>query len=60
MLQTFIWILLAVLYFVVFVVLGLTTLRNGHYILFFFVIVFPLLWVIGAILGPTPRAEGAP
>jgi Kef-type K+ transport system membrane component KefB len=30
---------------------------EGHYALFFFGIIFPVLWIVGALLGPTPRAE---
>jgi hypothetical protein len=41
----------AVLYVVLLVTLGVMTLRNGHGWLFFFGIFFPLLWIIGAIMG---------
>jgi hypothetical protein len=53
------WILLAALYFTLFFLLGLATLRKGHYVLFFVGIVFPILWVVGALLGPTDRADAA-
>jgi hypothetical protein len=53
--STFLWILIGVLYFTLFVMLGLATLRKGHYALFFFGIFFPLLWILGALLGPTDR-----
>jgi hypothetical protein len=33
------------------------TLRKGHYILFFVGIIFPVLWIIGALIGPTAAAE---
>lgn len=56
---TFLWIVLGVIYFVVLVTLGINTLRKGHYFLFFLGIIFPLLWVIGAVIAPTPRAAGA-
>jgi hypothetical protein len=42
----------AILYFVVLVTLGMTTLRNGHGWMFFFGIFFPLLWLIGALMRP--------
>ena len=42
------------LYFVIAFTLGLMTLRNGHGFLFFFGIFFPVLWLIGAILRPSP------
>ena len=57
--STVLWFLFAVLYFVVLITLGVTTLRKGHILLFVIGIIFPLLWVIGAIMGPTPRAAGA-
>jgi hypothetical protein len=41
-----------ILYFVVLVTLGMTTLRNGHGWMFFFGIFFPLLWLIGALIRP--------
>lgn len=53
------WILLGALYLTLFVVLGLATLRKGHYVLFFLGIIFPLLWVVGALVGPTDSAEAA-
>jgi ATP/ADP translocase len=56
---TFLWILLGVLYFVILVTLGLTTLRKGHALLFIVGIFFPVLWLIGAVIAPTPRAAGA-
>jgi hypothetical protein len=34
------------------------TLRKGHWLLFILGIFFPLLWIIGALIGPTPRAAG--
>ena len=55
--STFLWLLLAVVYFVLFVTLALTTLRKGHYLLFWLGIIFPLLWIIGALMSPTARAE---
>lgn len=58
--STFVWILLGVLYLALLFALGLTTLRKGHYVLFFVGIIFPILWIIGAMLGPTPRAAGLP
>jgi hypothetical protein len=57
--STFLWILLGALYFTVFVVLGVATLRKGHYLLFVFGIIFPILWLVGALIGPTERAAAA-
>jgi hypothetical protein len=54
-----IWFLFAALYVVVLITLGVTTLRKGHVILFVVGIIFPFLWIIGALIGPAPRAAGA-
>jgi hypothetical protein len=40
-----------------FVTLALTTRRKGHYVLFWVGIVFPVLWIIGAVIAPTARVE---
>jgi hypothetical protein len=42
----------ALLWFILFVWLGLRTLRNGHGWMFFFGIFFPLLWIFGAFMRP--------
>jgi hypothetical protein len=45
----FIWLLLFVLF-------GIRTLTKGHWVMFLFGIIFPLLWLIGAFM-PDHRAE---
>jgi hypothetical protein len=45
-----------VLYLLLLFFLGFRTLRNGHGWLFFFGIFFPLLWLIGAFMQPSPQA----
>jgi hypothetical protein len=57
--STFLWIILSVIYLVLLVTLGITTLRKGHYWLFAVGIIFPVLWLIGAFISPTPRSVGA-
>jgi len=57
--STFLWIILATLYVMALVMLGLTTLRKGHTWLFVFGIFLPFLWIVGAVIGPTPRTAGA-
>ena len=57
--STFVWILLAVLYVTLLVALGLTTLRKGHTVLFIIGFIFPVLWIFGAMLEPTPGAAAA-
>ena len=57
--SAFVWFLIAVLYLTALFVLGLSTLRKGHTALFWFGLLFPLLWIVGAIMAPTPEAEAA-
>ena len=57
--STILWILFSVLYLTALVFLGVATLRKGHYVLFVIGIFFPLLWIIGALIGPTPRESHA-
>ena len=53
------WVLFAVLYFVILLTLGLTTWRKGHMVLFWIGIIFPILWLIGAVISPSPRTAAA-
>jgi len=55
--MTVLWIFLAAIYVFAFIAIGVATLRKGHYFLFFVGIVFPILWIVGALIGPTPRAR---
>ena len=55
----FLWILLATLYLMAIFTLGLTTLRKGHTVLFWVGIIFPLLWIVGALMQPTVKAAAA-
>ena len=48
-----------VVYLTALVVLGLATLRKGHTALFWFAIIFPVLWIVGVLVGPTPKAAAA-
>lgn len=57
--STFLWFLLAVLYLTALFVLGLATLRKGHTVLFWVGIIFPVLWIVGALMQPTPRVAAA-
>jgi hypothetical protein len=57
--MTFLWFLLGVVYLVVLITLGVATLRKGHLMLFLIGFIFPVLWVIGALISPTPRAAAA-
>ncbi len=54
--MSILWVLLAILYVVLFITLALTTFRKGHYILFCIGFFFPVLWIVGALMAPTPNA----
>jgi hypothetical protein len=56
---TFLWIVLGVVYIALWVTLGAATLRKGHTALFWFGILFPVLWIVGAIMQPTPAVAAA-
>jgi hypothetical protein len=53
---TGLWVGLGVLYFILLVTLGIMTIRKGHWVMFIIGIVFPLFWVIGALMPPAERA----
>ena len=57
--STFLWLVLAAIYLTALVMLGLTTLRKGHTALFWFGIIFPVLWIVGALMAPTPAVTAA-
>ena len=52
------WVLLGILYFVLLVTLGVMTLRKGHMVLFVIGIFFPILWLVGAVIGPAEGRSG--
>jgi hypothetical protein len=53
------WIGLGVLYVLVLVTLGIASLRKGHWMMFILGFFLPVLWLIGAMIGPT-EAAGRP
>jgi hypothetical protein len=55
---TFLWILLAIIYVACWLYFGLTTFRKGHFWMFWIGFFFPILWIVGALIAPTPRAAG--
>ena len=51
--------LLALLYIVLLISLGVTTIRKGHWVMFLVGIFLPVFWIIGALMpprNPTPAA----
>ena len=55
------WVGLGILYFVLLVTLGIVSIRKGHWVMFLFGIVFPVFWLIGALMAPKhePASSGA-
>jgi hypothetical protein len=52
------WIVLAIVYVACWLYFGMTTFRKGHFIMFWVGIIFPILWIIGAFMAPTPSHSG--
>lgn len=46
-----------ILYIVLLVVLGLTAIKKGHWIMFVIGIFIPIFWLIGALLPTTQPSE---
>ena len=49
---------IGVIYLVLIVTLGILTIRKGHWVLFLIGIIFPILWIIGAIMPPVRGRRG--
>lgn len=47
---------LGILYLVLLLVLGLTSIKKGHWIMFLIGIFIPIFWIIGALLPPVQRS----
>ena len=45
----------AVLYVLLFLFLGIRSLKRGHWIMFLVGIPIPIFWIIGALIPPTER-----
>jgi hypothetical protein len=54
------WVVLGAVYLAVLITFGAATLRNGHAMMFILGLFFPILWVVGALIEPTPRAAAGP
>ena len=44
-----------ILWLVLIIVVGITCLRKGHWVMFILGIFLPLFWIIGAIMPPTSK-----
>ena len=45
-------VLLAAIYFVLLVTLGIISIRKGHWVMFIIGIFLPIFWIIGALMPP--------
>jgi hypothetical protein len=45
------------IYIVLLVTTGTLTFRNGHMLLFWLGIIFPILWLAGSVMQPPQRAH---
>jgi len=50
---------LVLLWLLVFFMFAFTALAKGHWIMFVLGFALPIFWIIGALVGPTARAEAA-
>ena len=46
---------LAVLYVLLFLILGLRSIKHGHWIMFLIGIPIPIFWIIGGLMPPVRR-----
>ncbi|MGA6947493.1 MAG: hypothetical protein WBZ00_07035 [Solirubrobacterales bacterium] len=53
------WVGLGILYFLLLVTLGIMSIRKGHWVMFILGIVFPLFWLIGALMPPRGAAAAS-
>ena len=53
------WIGLGIVYFILLVTLGIMAIRKGHWVMFVLGIVFPVFWLIGAMMGPRGAAASS-
>ena len=46
------FVLGGILYIILLLTLGLMSIRKGHWVMFIIGIIFPLFWLIGALMPP--------
>ncbi len=49
------YVLWGAIYLVLVVTLGVLSIRKGHWVMFLIGFIFPLFWLIGAVLPPRRR-----
>ena len=52
------WVGLGIVYVLLLITLGIVSIRKGHWVMFLFGLVFPVFWLIGALMAP--KQEVAP
>ena len=50
------FVLGGILYIILLLTLGLMSIRKGHWVMFIIGIIFPLFWLIGALMPPRQEA----
>ena len=50
------FVLGGILYIILLLTLGIMSIRKGHWVMFIIGIIFPLLWLIGALMPPRQEA----
>jgi hypothetical protein len=53
------WVGLGIVYFILLVTLGIMSIRKGHWVMFVLGIVFPVFWLIGAMMAPRGEATSS-
>ena len=53
------WAGLGIIYVILLVTLGVISIRKGHWVMFLIGIIFPVFWLIGALMPPTGSAASA-
>ena len=50
------FVLGGILYVILLLTLGIMSIRKGHWVMFIIGIIFPLFWLIGALMPPRQQA----
>ena len=50
------FVLGGILYVILLLTLGIMSIRKGHWVMFIIGIIFPLFWLIGALMPPRQEA----
>jgi hypothetical protein len=53
------WVVVGIIWLILFIFLGIRTLRRGHWIMFIIGLFLPIFWIIGALIPPTAAGRAA-